>query len=103
MGKIGNIGGQQVTTQAIETVTVRAGTWETVQVGWKTGGVTSKIWISDGFPFPIKAHTFTHVSEGIPPPEYIFSLLDYKENVLQSPFDDIPWYEETMLKDVMQI
>jgi len=89
-GKIGNIGGQQVVTQAIETVTVRAGTWETVQVGWKTGGATSKVWLVDDFPFPIKAHTYTHVSEGIPPPEYIFSLLDYRENVLQTPFADIP-------------
>ncbi len=97
-GKIANIGGQQVTTRAIETVTVKAGTWETVQVGWKSGGATSKIWIVDDFPFPIKAHTFTHVSEGIPPPEYIFSLLDYKENVLQSPFDDIPWYEEIIVE-----
>ena len=97
-GKIGNIGGQQVTTQAIETITVRAGTWETVQVGWKTGGATSKIWVADDFPFPIKAHTLTHVSEGIPPPEYTFSLLDYKENILQTPFADIPWYEETIVK-----
>ena len=97
-GKIGNIGGQQVTTQAIETVTVRAGTWDTVQVGWKSGGASSKIWVADDFPFPIKAHTYTHVSEGIPPPEYIFSLLDYRENELQTPFADIPWYEETLVE-----
>ena len=31
----------------------------------------------------------THVSEGIPPPEYIFQLLDYKQYVLQSPFEGI--------------
>ena len=88
-GKIGNIGGQQVVPMAIETVTVPAGTWETVQVGWKTGGAVSKVWIVDDFPFPIKAKTFTHVSEGIPPPEYVFSLLEYRENVLQSPFDNV--------------
>jgi len=29
----------------------------------------------DDFPFPVKAETLTHVSEGIPPPEYIFELL----------------------------
>ncbi|MGB0855616.1 MAG: peptidase [Nitrosopumilus sp.] len=88
-GKIGNIGGQQVIPVAIETITVRAGTWETVQVGWKTGGATSKVWIVDDFPFPIKAKTFTHVSEGIPPSEYVFSLLEYKENVQQTPFADL--------------
>ena len=88
-GKIGNIGGQQIIPVAIETITVPAGTWETVQVGWKTGGYASKVWIVDDFPFPIKARTFTHVSEGIPPAEYIFTLLDYQENVSQSPFDDV--------------
>ncbi|MCV0431276.1 peptidase [Nitrosopumilus sp.] len=84
-GKIGNIGGEQVVPMKIENIVVPAGSWETVQVGWKTGGVTSKVWIVDDFPFPIKAKTFTHVSEGIPPTEYEFTLLDYKENVSKSP------------------
>ena len=97
-GKIGNIGGQQVVPVVIETVTVPAGTWETVQVGWKTGGAVSKVWIVDDFPFPIKAQTFTHVSEGIPPPEYVFSLLEYKENVLETPFADVPDYEDVFVE-----
>ncbi len=97
-GKIGNIGGQQVVPMAIETVTVPAGTWETVQIGWGTGGTVSKVWVVDDFPFPIKAHTFTHVSEGIPPPEYIFSLLEYRENVLQSPFGNIPEWKEVVIE-----
>jgi hypothetical protein len=84
-GKIGNIGGEQVVPKAIETITVPAGTWETVQIGWKTGGISSKVWIIDDFPFPIKAKTYTHVSEGIPPTEYEFMLLDYKENIQNSP------------------
>jgi len=88
-GKIGNIGGEQVIPTAIETVTVPAGTWETVLVAWKTGGTVSKVWIVDDFPFPIKALTYTHVSEGIPPPEYNFQLLEYRENVQQSPFEGI--------------
>ena len=88
-GKIGNIGGEQVIPMAAETVTVPAGTWETVQVGWKTGGTANKVWIVDDFPFPIKAHTYTHVSEGIPPTEYSFKLLDYRENVQESPFSGI--------------
>ncbi len=88
-GKIGNIGGEQVIPTAIETVTVPAGTWETVLISWKTGGAESKVWIVDDFPFPIKAATYTHVSEGIPPPEYVFKLLEYRENVQQSPFEGI--------------
>ena len=84
-GKIGNIGGEQIAPIAIENVTVPAGSWETIQIGWKTGGVVSKIWIVDDFPFPIKAKTYTHVSEGIAPVEYEFALLNYKENVQESP------------------
>jgi hypothetical protein len=85
-GKIGNIGGEQVIPMVIETITVPAGTWETVQVGWRTGGIDNKVWLVDGFPFPIKAKTYTHVSEGIPPTEYEFELLDYQENLLEPPF-----------------
>lgn len=88
-GKIGNIGGEQILPTAIETVTVPAGTWETVLMTWKTGGYTSRVWLVDDFPFPIKAKTLTQVSEGIPPPEYIFELLEYKENVKESPFAGI--------------
>ncbi|HJJ24260.1 MAG TPA: peptidase [Nitrosopumilus sp.] len=85
-GKIGNIGGQQIVPLEITTITVPAGTWETVTMSWKTGGAVSKVWIADNFPFPVKAKTYTHVSEGIPPPEYVFELLQYKQNVQQSPF-----------------
>ena len=85
-GKIGNIGGEQVSPQKIETITVPAGTWETVQIGWKTGGASSKVWVVDDFPFPVKAETFIHVSEGIPPIAYKFTLLEYEENIKTSPF-----------------
>ena len=88
-GKIGNIGGEQVIPSALETITIASGTWDTILISWKTGGATSDVWIVDDFPFPIKASTLTHVSEGIPPPEYKFELLDYKENVQQSPFEGI--------------
>lgn len=71
-----------------ETISIASGIWETVLMSWKTGGnATSKIWIVDDFPFPVKASTLTYVSEGIPPPEYIFELLDYKEIVQTSHFE----------------
>ena len=88
-GKIGNIGGEQIIPTAIEKVTVKAGTYDTVLMTWKTGGAVSKVWLVDGFPFPIKALTYTHVSTGIPPTEYKFELLEYKQNVQQSPFTNI--------------
>ena len=88
-GKIGNIGGEQVVPRSIETIEVPAGTFDSVVIGWKTGGYESKIWVVDGFPFPVKASTWTHVSEGIPPQEYRFDLLDYKQNVKTDPFAGI--------------
>ncbi|RNJ80195.1 MAG: peptidase [Nitrosopumilus sp. B06] len=88
-GKIANIGGEQVVPVALETIRTQSGIWDTVQVGWKTGGVTSRVWIVDEFPFPVKAKTFTHVSEGIAPVEYEFELVKYEENVQQSPFEDV--------------
>jgi len=88
-GKIGNIGGQQIIPQEMQTITVPAGTYETALIAWRTGGEDSEVWVLDEFPFPIKAKTFTHVSSGIPPPEYEFELLDYKENVQTNPFAGI--------------
>jgi len=88
-GKIGNIGGEQVIPTAIESIKVPAGTYDSVVIGWKTGGYESKIWIVDEFPFPVKASTWTQVSEGIPPQEYRFELLDYKQNVKTDPFSGI--------------
>lgn len=87
-GKIGNIGGEQVRPLIIEQVTTPAGSFDSVVVGWKTGGKTSKIWVVDEFPFPVKAETFTHVSEGIPPAEYKFQLLEYR-NVAKNPNEGI--------------
>jgi len=88
-GKIGNIGGEQVVPMSTESITIQSGTWDAAVIGWKTGGAMSKVWIVDGFPFPVKASTYTHVSEGIPPPEYRFELLDYQENMIENPFDGI--------------
>ena len=104
-GKIANIGGEQILTTSIETITVPEGTWaDTVKISWKTGGYVSEVWIADGFPFPVKASTVTHVSEGIPPPEYMFELLDYKEDVQENPFEGIlPTVDIQALKGCQQI
>ncbi len=88
-GNISTIGGVQPSPQTIEIVTVPAGSWEAVVVGWRTGGYESKIWVVDDFPFPVRALTYTHVSEGIPPKEYEFELLYYNENVTEDPFEGI--------------
>ena len=91
-GKIANIGGEQILPKEIMDggVTVRAGHFEEViLVGWRTGGATSNIWVVDDFPFPIKALTWTHVSEGIPPREYEFELLEYNTGVTENPMEGL--------------
>jgi hypothetical protein len=88
-GKIANIGGEQVIPTLIEDVTVPAGTFETIMISWRTGGSDSNVWVVDDFPFPVKAKTLTHVSEGTPPTEYEFELLKYEENVLSDPFENV--------------
>jgi hypothetical protein len=88
-GKIANIGGEQVSPIGIETMTVPAGEYDTVVIGWKSGGITSHIYVVDEFPFPVKAKTWVQVTEGVPPREYEFSLHEYKENVSSSPFAGI--------------
>ena len=93
-GKIANIGGEQVKPTSVETVGTRAGDFESVLVTWKTGGQVSRIWVVDGFPFPVKASTWTHVSEGIPPQEYRFELLEYEKGVSEDPFAGVVDTEE---------
>ena len=87
-GKIGAIGGAQLTPREAETITVPAGTIDTVVVGWHSGQ-PNKIWVADDFPFPIKALTYTWITTGIAPIMHQYTLLDYKENVMDDPFKDV--------------
>ena len=93
-GKIGNIGGEQIIPTSEEEIAVPDGAFDTVQVSWKTGGKINRVWIVDDFPFPIKADTYAHVSEGIPPQEYRFELLDYQQNVKTNPFANVKATED---------
>lgn len=91
-GKIANIGGEQILPKELVDggMRVQGGDFEEViLMGWRTGGYTSKVWVADGFPFPIKALTWTHVSEGIPPKEYEFELLEYRAGVSVNPLSDV--------------
>jgi len=85
-GRIGNIGGEQIIPTVEEKIAVPDGIYDTVQISWKTGGKENRVWIVDEFPFPIKADTYAHVSEGVPPQEYRFELLDYRTGVTNNPF-----------------
>ncbi len=85
-GKIANIGGEQVAPIGLQTISVPSGGYDTIVIGWKSGGKTSHIWVVDEFPFPVKASTWEHVTEGAPPQEYRFELHEYRENVSTNPF-----------------
>jgi len=87
-GKIGAIGGAQLIPIRAEKITVNAGTFDTVVVGWYSGD-NNEIWIKDDFPFPIKALTYAWVTTGIAPVMFQFELLSSKENVTDDPFKNI--------------
>jgi len=87
-GKIGAIGGSQLIPKRAETISIPAGTVDTVVVGWYSGN-SNEIWIADDFPFPVKALTYAWVTTGVAPIMYQFTLLDYKENITDDPFVDV--------------
>ena len=87
-GKIGAIGGSQLIPKRAETIAVPAATVDTVVVGWYSGD-SNEIWIVDDFPFPVKALTYAWVTTGVAPIMYQYTLLDYKENVVDDPFVNV--------------
>ena len=97
-GNLGPIGGgsnAQLIPNRVETVTTPAGTVDAIVVGWY-GGNDNEIWIVDDFPFPVKALTYAGITEDNAPIMYQFTLLNYKENVINDPFKDV---EETIQKE----
>ena len=94
-GKIGAIGGGQLIPKRMETITTPAGTADTVVVGWYSGN-NNEIWIVDEFPYPVKALTYAWVTTGVAPIMHKYTLLDYKENVLDDPFKNV---ESTLLRE----
>ncbi len=97
-GKIGPIGGgsdAQLVPNRAETITTPAGTVDTVVVGWYSGN-DNEIWLVDNFPFPVKALTYAGITEDNAPIMYEFTLLNYKENIINDPFKDV---DETIQKE----
>ena len=88
-GKIANIGGQQVRPTVAGQVSVPAGQFESVVVGWRTGGKNSQIWVAPDLPFPVKASTWTHVAEGDAPQEYAIDLLETGRGIMSDPFASV--------------
>ena len=74
-GRTGSIGGSDVKPIAPETIQVQAGTFDTTRVELHKG-VTSKIWVVNEFPFPIKAEFFTDTTTGNPETQFAFELLE---------------------------
>jgi len=87
-GKIGAIGGAQLTPRRAETINIAGGNVDTVVVGWYSGK-QNEIWIVDNFPFPVKALTYAWVTTGIPPVMYQFNLVKYEKNVQTDPFVNV--------------
>jgi hypothetical protein len=74
-GKIASIGGSEIKPVGQETITVPAGTYDTTVILWHKS-VDSKVWIKNGFPFPIRAEAYADVTTGSPPIQFSFELLE---------------------------
>jgi hypothetical protein len=74
-GRIANIGGSEIKPLRTEETAVPAGVYDTTVVGW-VKGIESRIWIQDGFPYPVKAETYVDITTGNQPIFFAFSLLD---------------------------
>jgi hypothetical protein len=74
-GKTASIGGSEVKPSGQESITVPAGSYDTTVILWHKS-VDSKVWIKNGFPFPIKAEAYADVTTGTPPIQFSFELLE---------------------------
>jgi hypothetical protein len=74
-GRTGSIGGSDLIVSGPESITVEDGTHDTTLLTYRKG-VTSRIWVENGFPYPIKAEFFTDVTTGSPPIQFAFELLE---------------------------
>lgn len=74
-GRTGSIGGSDVVVSGPQTITVEAGSVDTTLLTLHKG-VTSRIWLQNGFPFPVKAQFFTDSATGSQQIQYEFELLE---------------------------
>ena len=74
-GRTGSVGGGTVGPKDQEQVTVQGGSYKAWVIGWHKG-VDNKIWVVPNIPFPVKGIVYTDVTQGQPPPQYVFELLE---------------------------
>ncbi len=80
-GKIGSIGGAEIKPSGVEKVSFQgaqdlcqADSCDATLVMWHKG-VDNKIWVVNGFPFPVKADTFAEDASGSSVTQFKFELL----------------------------
>lgn len=86
-GRTGSIGGSDVIVSGPEAITVEGGQFDTTLLTLHKG-VTSRIWVMNGFPFPIKAEFFTDSATGSQQIQYKFDLLATGTGKPETPASD---------------
>lgn len=74
-GRLGSIGASDLVVSGPETITINGQQYQTTLLTYHKG-VTSRIWIESGFPFPVKAEFFTDTVSGEPQIQFKFDLLE---------------------------
>lgn len=75
-GKIACIGCGTLDPGGSEKVTVQAGTYDTTVLVNHRGQHDSKLWVNTEMPYPVKALAYADVTQGQPPIQFAFELLD---------------------------
>jgi hypothetical protein len=84
-GNVAGTGAAPIGPAGKEAVTVEGGSFDTTVISYSRGSILNKIWVSDNFPYPVKALVYVDTTEPPAPVRYEFELVDQGEGQPEPP------------------
>jgi hypothetical protein len=84
-GNVAGTGAAPIGPAGQESVTVGGGSFDTTIISYSRGSILNKIWVSDNFPYPVKALVYVDTTEPPAPVRYEFELIDQGEGQPEPP------------------
>lgn len=78
-GNVAGTGAAVIGPTGAESITVPGGNFDTAVISFRAGVETSRIWVADNFPYPVKALTYATVTSPPAPINYAYELIEYGE------------------------
>lgn len=78
-GNVAGTGASPIAPAGKEKVTVQGGTFDTTIISYSRGSTVNKIWVSDNFPYPVKALVYAEVTSPPAPVRYQYELVEHGE------------------------